>query len=110
MTASSQNPVTVTFTNNGSMTWLAAGANRVILSYHWRRGACPGTSSAVWSGQQGALAIDVATGETATDVPLSVKAPSSAGTYCLQYDLLENGVTWFSWMGSPMLNTTVTVQ
>jgi hypothetical protein len=92
------------------MTWLASGANRVILSYHWRRGGCPGTSSAVWSGQQGALGADAATGETATDVAISVKAPSSAGTYCLQYDLLQNGVTWFSWMGSPMLNTTVDVQ
>jgi subtilisin family serine protease len=110
MAAGSQNPVTVTFTNDGSMTWLASGANRVILSYHWRRGACPGTSSAVWSGQQGALASDVATGETATDVAISVKAPSSAGTYCLQYDLLQNGVTWFSWMGAQMLNATVDVQ
>jgi hypothetical protein len=110
MTTGSSNPVTVTFTNDGSMTWLASGTSRVILSYHWRRGACPGTSSAVWSGQQGALGADVATGETASDVALSIKAPNSAGTYCLQYDLLHNGITWFSWMGAQMLNTTVTVQ
>jgi hypothetical protein len=110
MAAGSSNPVTVTLTNNGSMTWAASGATRVILSYHWRSGACPGTSSSVWNGQQGALAADVATSETATDVPLSVLAPAATGTYCLQYDLLHNGVTWFSWMGAQLLNTTITVQ
>ena len=110
MAAGTNNPVNVTFTNQGSLTWLAAGTNRVVLSYHWRNGACLGSSVAIWSGQQAAISSDVATGGTATDLAVSVLAPATAGTYCLQYDLLQVGITWFSWQGAQMLNTTVTVQ
>ncbi len=107
--AGSSNPVTVTFTNQGSLTWLASGANAVVLSYHWRNGPCAGSSIAVWNGQQAALTGDVATGNTLVGQAISVLAPAAAGTYCLQYDLLQTGITWFSWQGAAMLNTTVTV-
>ena len=39
----------------------------------------------------------------------TVRAPNSAGAYCLQYDLLHDGVTWFSWQGAQMLAVTVTI-
>jgi hypothetical protein len=39
----------------------------------------------------------------------TVRAPSTPGTYCLQYDLLHDGVTWFSWQGAAMLGVTVTI-
>ncbi len=110
MTAGSNNPVTVTFTNQGSLTWPASGANAVVLSYHWRNGACPGSSIKVWNGQTAAISSDVATAATMTALATNVLAPATAGTYCLQYDLLQTGITWFSWQGAQMLNTTVTVQ
>jgi subtilisin family serine protease len=109
MAVGSNNPVTVTFTNQGSLTWASTGANAVVLSYHWRRGACPGTSIAVSNGQTAALTSDVATGGTVTDLAESVLAPATAGAYCLQYDLLQTAITWFSWQGASTLNVTVTV-
>jgi hypothetical protein len=109
MAAESNNPVTVTFTNQGSLTWLASGGNSVVLSYHWRNGPCPGSSIAVWNGQTAAISSDVAPRETVTGLATHVLAPATAGTYCLQYDLLQNGITWFSWQGAPTLNVTVSV-
>ena len=40
----------------------------------------------------------------------TVAPPNSAGTFCLQFDLVQEGVSWFSWLGQPMLQKTITVQ
>jgi hypothetical protein len=109
MATGTNNPVTVTFTNQGSLTWSASGTNPVMLAYHWRNGSCPGSSIAVWNGQQAALSSDVPTGGTVTGLATNVLAPATAGTYCLQYDLLQTGITWFSWQGASTLNVTVSV-
>jgi hypothetical protein len=55
------------------------------------------------------LPADVGPGEVLTDLAASVRAPASAGTYCLQYDLLHEGITWFSWQGAALRQVTVTV-
>ena len=47
--------------------------------------------------------------DTVTDLALNVVAPSTAGIYCLQFDLLHTGITWFSWTGASLSATTVTV-
>src|SRR3972149_2502434 len=62
MTAGTTPPVNVTFTNTGSLTWEAGGPNPVHLSYHWRNGACPGTSVSVWHGLRAALPADTPPG------------------------------------------------
>lgn len=109
MTASSANNVTISFTNSGTLTWSASGTNPVRLSYHWKTGACPGTTTAVFDGVRTALAADVAGGGSVSSLSATVQAPASAGTYCLQYDLVREGITWFSWQGASMLSVTVTV-
>ena len=98
----------LSFTNSGTLTWLAAGSNPVKLAYHWRNGACPGTSLAVWDGVHTPLLADIATGGTA-NVTASVNTPGTAGTYCLMYDLIQEGVTWFSWRGAATKAVTVTI-
>jgi hypothetical protein len=113
-TPSSMNPgatsnVTLSFTNTGSSVWNASGTNPVRLSYHWRDGACPGTSTALWDGARTALAGDVNAGSSVSNLVAQVKAPSSAGTYCLQFDLVKEGVSWFSWQGANVLNKTVSI-
>jgi hypothetical protein len=109
MDASSSNGVTISFTNSGSLTWAAGGGNPVRLSYHWRNGACPGTTMAVFDGVRTALGGNVASGGSVSDLSATVIAPASPGTYCLQYDLVREGVTWFSWQGAPTVAVTVTV-
>lgn len=109
MAASATAPVSVSFTNAGTATWTAGGANPIRFAYHWRNGACPGTTNAVFDGVRTALAGDVAPGSTVTNLSATIVAPSSPGTYCLQYDLVKEGVTWFSWQGAATQTRTVTV-
>ena len=109
MTPSEWATVNLTFTNTGSLTWASGGPNPVQLSYHWLNGTCPGTTTDVWDGQRAALPADVSPGGTVSNLSLSLQAPSSAGTYCLVYDMVEELVTWFSWQSAPTLTATVTV-
>ena len=59
-------------------------------------------------------ARDAVTGEFAQDetlvARLTVTAPQKPGSYALQIDLVEEGVTWFADRGSGMATTPVTVK
>jgi hypothetical protein len=99
----------LSFTNTGSNTWNATGSNPVRVSYHWRNGACPGTSSSVWDGLRTALPSNVTTGNSVTNLATQIRAPASSGTYCLQVDIVKEGVTWFSTQGANVLTKTMTV-
>jgi hypothetical protein len=109
MTASAVVGVAMSFTNAGSLTWSAGGANPVRLSYHWLNGSCPGTTTALFDGSRTALAGDVAGGGSVSGLAASVTAPATPGTYCLVYDLVREGMTWFSWQGAATLAVPVTV-
>ena len=92
--------VPITLTNTGSLTWPKAGANPVYLSYHWLN---PSTGAAVvWDGLRTSLTNDVASGQTIT-LSASLKAPSTAGSYNLLWDVVQEGVTWFSGQEAPVL-------
>ncbi len=97
---------TVKLTNNGRFTWPQGGANPVHLSYHWVNAA--NGQTVVFDGLRTSLASDMATSSSATMIA-QVQAPSTPGTYVLKYDVVQEGVTWFSWRGSPTMDTTVTV-
>ncbi len=107
-TGATVNP-TLTFTNTGSLTWQSGGASPVHLAYHWRNGACPGASTAVWDGLRTSLPADVATGGVVSNLQARVVAPSSPGTYCLGYDLVREGYAWFGNQGAATLQLTMTV-
>ena len=109
MVKNSMNTVNISFTNLGTMTWLASPPNNVRLSYHWRYGGCSGQSNAVWNGLRTDIPSDVPQGGTVNGLAATVRAPSTAGTFCLQYDLLHDGVTWFSWQGAAFRQVTVTI-
>ncbi len=109
MTASATSTTNVSFTNAGSLTWQAGGANPVHLSYHWRSGACPGGAVAVWDGRRAVLSGDVSPGSSVSSLAIDVLAPPTAGSYCLVYDLVREGITWFSSQGATTLNVAVTV-
>ncbi|MBM4420447.1 MAG: hypothetical protein FJ034_02445 [Chloroflexi bacterium] len=97
--------VALTVTNTGNFTWPAAGANPVALSYHWIDSA---GQAAVWDGARTKLAGDVAPGASAP-LQANIKFPAAGGTYTLRWDLVEEGVTWFSAKGVPTRDQSVSV-
>ena len=96
----------VTVVNYGPRTWSAAGANPVSLSYHII-GAHSGTTY-VWDGNRGKLPQDVPPFTTAV-VPITVKVPAQTGDYILKWDLVLEGVAWFSSMNVQTKDEPVTV-
>jgi len=90
MAASSDAKVRVGLENHGSRTWPADGST--ALSYHWLD-----LSGDVveWDGRRRAFPHEVRCGETVA-VQAILEAPPRAGVYRLQWDLVEEGVCWFS--------------
>src|SRR5439155_1026560 len=89
----------------GNFAWPAAGANPVHLGYHWIDVA---GNAAVWDGVRSSLAADVAPG-TAQTLQAKVQVPVAPGTYTLRWDLVQEGVSWFSGQGVKMSAGSVTV-
>jgi thermitase len=107
--AGSVTNIAASFTNAGSLTWPANGANPVRFSYHWYSGACPAAGAAISDGPHTWLPADVATGGGVTNLAATVTAPATPGTYCLAYDLIREGVAWFSAQSASTLQSTVAV-
>ena len=82
--------VPIVVRNEGIRPWKAGEG--LAVSYHWldHRG-----SLIEREGNRAAVAMQVAPGETA-EFPVVVVAPRSAGRYRLQWDMVEEGVCWFS--------------
>ncbi len=95
--------VQVKVTNTGNFAWGANSAFR--LSYHWYRGA-----SAIQIGGEQIALPQAVTPNQAVTVQAKVKAPSSAGTYTLRWDMLQGGATWFSQKGVATRDQTVVVK
>ena len=72
--------VPVTVTNTGSLPWDANSAFR--LAYHWYQGS----TLVTWDGLRTILPSSVPPGGSLT-LQASVKAPASAGTYTLKWDM-----------------------
>ena len=98
--------LSVRVSNYGARAWPAAGANPVHLSYHIFDAS---GGVVVWDGQRGALPADVAVGQAAT-VQVPVNLPSALGNYVIAWDLVQEGIAWFSSLGVPRLQETVSVQ
>jgi N-acetylmuramoyl-L-alanine amidase-like protein len=105
-TASSRTTVPITLGNTSNFNWAAAGANPVTLSYHWINSA---GQTVVWDGLRTKLSADVPAGQLA-QVEATLAFPSAPGTYTLRWDLVQEGVSWFSGKGVRMAEQTVTVR
>jgi len=88
-------PVTVKITNTSNFTWTANSAVR--LAYHWIDQT--GTT-AVWEGVRTPLPADLAVNGS-MDLPALVVPPLIPGRYVLRFDMVREGVTWFSGTGVP---------
>ncbi len=97
--------VPITVTNTGNFTWGAAGATPVHLGYHWTDA---NGGVVVWDGSRSSLAVDVGPGGSQT-LQASITFPSGAGTYTLRWDLVQEGVSWFSGKNVPTYDQRVNV-
>jgi hypothetical protein len=84
--------VPIAITNTGNFPWPAAGANPVTLSYHWNDSA---GRAVVWDGMRTKLPGDLPPGATIS-VQAALVFPAGTGTYTLRWDMVEEGVSWFS--------------
>ncbi len=105
MTMNSVFPMSLTLYNTGVRTWPAAGTNPVSLSYHWYDAA---GNLVLWDGARGALEKDVPAGQQLS-VTVNVTAPERPGTYTLAYDLVQDGLAWFSIVGVQTKRVTIAV-
>jgi SpoIID/LytB domain protein len=84
--------LTVVVANYGARTW-TPGA--FALSYHiYDNGGTP----VIWDGARGRLPSSVPP-MTSVTVPISVALPGGTGTYRLEWDMVQEGVAWFSSLG-----------
>jgi hypothetical protein len=103
--ATTTTTVPIIITNNGNFPWLAAGPNPVTLSYHWSTTA---GATVVWDGLRTKLAADLQPGQS-VQLQGNLRFPSAAGTYALRWDLVHEGISWFSGKGVAASAKTVTV-
>ena len=98
--------VTVDVRNTGSILWESQGSRRINLGTHWINRDTG--EVVVWDGNRGLLDSDVEP-EGGSSVNIIIKAPDKAGRYILQYDMVHEGVTWFSEQGIIPLEVNIDV-
>jgi SpoIID/LytB domain protein len=89
-------PATVMLSNTGQRGWPAGGNTPVRLSYHVYDGA---GRLLTWDGPRASLPRDVAVGEQIA-LEIMLRAPLAAGSYTVAYELVIEGVGWFSSLGA----------
>jgi hypothetical protein len=97
--------VPVTLKNTSNRTWTAAGPNPIRFSYHWADDA---GNVLVLDGERTSLPADLVAGQEVT-LQAALKAPATAGSVELQWDVVEEGIAWFSQKGVPMTKAPVDV-
>ena len=97
MVAGSAAVVELALQNDGGRTWLVDGA--FAAAYHWLgrdpNGVRPKGPDVYWEGRRTPFPAAVRNGET-VDLRMIVETPRRPGLWRLQWDLVEEGVCWFS--------------
>jgi hypothetical protein len=93
----------VQVTNRGVKTWTRGGEHPFTLSYHLYGGA---GEMITYDGTRSVLPADLAPGETAV-IRAQVEMPSEPGEYRVEWDMVQEAVTWFSWKDAPTASTRV---
>jgi hypothetical protein len=86
------------------MPWLRSSA--VNLAYHVNT---PAGTLITWDGMRSPLTQDVQPGQSLA-IAAQIKAPVAAGIYTVTFDLVQEGVTWFSGQNVAGATVTLTVQ
>lgn len=94
--------------NKGTKTWPARGANPVRLGYRWYNAQGNETPVAPYAGNF-SMPHDVASDEVSTFENIELRAPHVPGTYTLKWDVVHEGITWFSERGSATVDINIRV-
>ena len=105
MVSNAKHNVTIQVKNTGKSSWVAGGSNPVHLAYHWVDSS---GKTVIFDGARTNLSANVPVNGQIT-LNAEVWAPDQAGNYTLQWDMVHEGVTWFSERGSPTRNINVNV-
>lgn len=98
--------VEVRVKNTSMSFWERKGDRRTNLGTHWIN---RDTGEMIkWDGRRGILDRDIKHGEE-TVIKIIIKAPEESGRYILQYDMVHEGVTWFSEQGVIPLEINIDV-
>ncbi|GFP43754.1 N-acetylmuramoyl-L-alanine amidase, partial [Candidatus Hakubella thermalkaliphila] len=92
--------------NLSNFTWSSSPPNQVNLSYHLYDSR--GRMVTSLNGLRSPLPRNVAPGEV-VDLTITIQAPTSLGTYTIAYDMVHEGVSWFSQKGAGMERRTFSV-
>jgi hypothetical protein len=92
--------------NEGSRSWPAEGPNPVHLAYNWF--TPNGQLAGCWDTFRTSLP-NVPPGSEVNLANVALKSPSTPGQYVLRWDLVEEGVAWFSKAGATPLEMTIAV-
>ncbi|MDP9264707.1 MAG: N-acetylmuramoyl-L-alanine amidase [Chloroflexota bacterium] len=104
-TAGQSTTVPITITNTGRGTFPTTNAYPVHLAYHWIDSS---GRTAVWDGARTSLPADLGPGQS-VQLQAAVGVPGTGGAYSLRFDLVQEGVAWFSTRGVATSAQTVTV-
>ena len=91
--------------NTSHYDWNDDGANLEHLSYHWYTSD---GSLVTWDGLRTSLGRDVPPADDPS-LQASVVAPFKSGTYTLKWDIVTEGIAWFSTQYYPWTTQDVTV-
>ena len=95
---------TITVKNTGSTTWTDSGSN-----YQFQLGSQNPAKNNIWEGSALTLTQNIPIGQQTTFV-FHVKAPSTAGTYNFQWQMLQNGFGGAQYFGDQSPNVQVQVR
>jgi hypothetical protein len=98
LTAGETVEVKLRLRNDGSKTWTNSGINQMRLGYEWftAEGEQIGLPDL-----RTALPKEVRPGQEVTLTAAQLQAPPDPGNYVLRWDMIEEGIAWFWWHGSP---------
>ncbi len=90
--------VTITLQNAGSLTWVSSGTNPVQLGFQWYNTAGQMLTFPAQLDFRTPLPAAVPPDGVVT-LQARLRTPDAPGTYVLRWDLIHEGVTWFTSQG-----------
>lgn len=97
----------IRLTNTGARAWEPGSDTPFLVSYHLY-GDADEAVTVTYDGLRSPLPRRVEPGES-VEVMAAIAAPAEAGIYRIEWDLLQEHITWFSWKGAPVARSRLIV-
>ena len=98
--------IPVLLKNTSRQKWIVQGNNKIRLAYHWLKKT---GEMVIHDGIRSSIPRNVNPGEK-VEVSAKVKAPTAAGEYILEFDMVQEQVAWFGSRGTKTLRLDVVVK